>query len=526
MRQGTQLIVDASTVGDFVQWVGVKKSEIKNAFDNVNASCFETRTYDGALAKVQAPNFESAETPVPGPFMNNFVYIDVRNSLHEVWGFGTSLTDAAIEQLETMPPELAEAVLALQLDLQNLRRVRVPIGSCDFRPAGEPYSFVREGALEIPDSLDHDVHWQFWERNFQFNEAEVKRARWLIKMRAHGALHITAAPWSAPPAFKVHASNAEPQGWVGGELDSEERPQVLVSWVNYLLHYVVRYAREFGLTVQSLSLQNEPRRLPNVFAQTWETMFFSNVGLAKMTAMAIDRIRALDLKVRLVLFDDQKALLPGWIAPIMEEKSVAQEVARGKAGLVEAIGFHGYMWPEGSLNSLKQTKQLHPTAPLVCTEFTTGFSKLLSWPIGPSGQNSAGHARQIIGNTMYDLQSGSSGFIDWNMVLDNHGGPNWSGNNCDALILFNKEDPHLVVQLACLFLAHIAAFAPPGSKVVDCVSAGRSAPQAVAFQVGKKLVVVVNNTKAWFSVAHFNLVVNGRFMRCSIAKGAVQTYII
>lgn len=526
MRKGTQLIVDAANVAEFVQWIRTKQAEIRNAFDDANPTCFETRTYDGTLAKVRSPNFESADVPVPGPFMNNFVYVDAKRALHEVWGFGTSLTDSAIEQLEAMPAEFVDAILAMQLDLQSMRFVRVPIGSCDFRPAGEPYSFMREGALEIPDSLDHAVHWQFWERNFQFNEAEVKRARWLIKMRAHGPLHISAAPWSAPPAFKVNASNAEPQGWVGGELDSDERPQVLVSWVNYLLHYVVRYSREFGLTVNTLSLQNEPRRLPNVFAQTWETMFFSGANLAKMTAMAIERIRSLDLKVRLVLFDDQKALLPGWIAPIMDEPAVAREVVRGKEGLVECIGFHGYMWPEGSLNSLRQTRQMYPSVPLVCTEFTTGFSKLLSWPIGPAGQNSAGHARQMIGNTMADLSSGSSGFIDWNLVLDEHGGPNWSNNSCDALVLFNKSKGELIVQLACTFLAHVFAFVPPGARVVDSASAGRSAPQAVAFQVGKKLVVVVNNTKAWFSVAHFNLVVNGRFMRCSIAKGAVQTYII
>lgn len=529
MRHGTQLFINEANLSEFSQLISNIKQSVDSAFEEKEdvVACFETSLSRGPhfMHLTHSPPFEDA--PVPHPFMNNFVYVN-KEPVRPVWGFGTSLTDASVEQLNSMPLEIADQVLNLQLGLQGLKRIRIPIGSCDFRPDSKPYSFARNELenVEIPESTDSEVHWQFWKENFEFNANEGKRVLWLKRMQEqHGEIHITAAPWSAPPKLKTNTRNAEPQGWIGGELDYKTRPQVLVSWVNYLLYYVVQYEAEFGLRISSLSLQNEPRMLPSIFAQTWETMFFTGQELAEMTTFAIERIRELGLKVRLILFDDQKALLPDWIAPIMRAPCIAEEVGKGKLGMIEAVGFHGYMWPGGSHKSIRATAALYPTVPLVCTEFTTGFSRILSWPIGPEKSGSSSHARQLLGNTMLDIQSGSSGFIDWNMVLNIHGGPNWSSNFCDGPLLWDKDAKHLIVQLACMFLTHITAFMGSDAQVIECASAGTSAPQAVAFKSRNKLVVVVNNTDSWFYDYKFYMVVNGRTLKCTVPKGSVQTYV-
>ena len=528
MRSGTQLLVNADNVADFERLLAYTDAEIEKAFESEGNSCFETFEGRGFLNRIDAPQFE--RQPIPQPFMNSFVYVDAASPAQKVWGFGTSLTDAAVEQLESMSESgkgaeaLSDAVLRSQVGFQGLTKIRIPIGSCDFRARGAPYSFARD--VEIPNSLDHAEHWAFWAKNFEFNDAEKLRVKWLLKMQRLGEIHITAAPWTAPPAFKTGAQNAEPQGWVGGKL--QDKPHVLCSWVNYLCYYVVKYAFDFNLEIASLSLQNEPRRLPNIFAQTWETMFYSPSEYAEAVAMLLFRIKELNLRVKLVLFDDQKALLPDWVEPLMRIPSIAEEVVKkGGGGCIEAIGFHGYMWPESSQAALKKTRELYPNVPLVCTEFTTGFSKVLSWPSGPAANGSAGHARQLLSNTMSDFHSGAVGFIDWNLILNESGGPNWSGNYCDAVVLWNAKERTLVFQLAGLFMAHLTRFARErGCEVLESACAGTGSLQVVCFKVRGKTVVVLNNTRAWFREAQVNVVVNAKFIKCTVPKGAVHTYVL
>jgi glucosylceramidase len=523
-------LVNADNVADFERLLAYTDAEIEKAFESEGNSCFETFEGRGFLSRIESPQFE--RQPIPQPFMNSFVYVDAASPAQKMWGFGTSLTDAAVEQFESMSESgkggdaLADAVLRSQIGFQGLTKIRIPIGSCDFRAHGAPYSFMRNEALEIPNSLDHAEHWAFWAKNFEFNDAEKLRVKWLLKMQRLGALHITAAPWTAPPAFKTGAQNAEPQGWVGGKL--QDKPHVLCSWVNYLCYYVVKYAFDFNLEIASLSLQNEPRRLPHIFAQTWETMFYTPSEYAEAVAMLLFRIKELNLRVKLILFDDQKALLPDWVEPLMRIPSVAEEIAKkGGLGCIEAIGFHGYMWPESSQSALKKTRELYPNLPLVCTEFTTGFSKVLSWPLGPAANGSAGHARQLLSNTMSDLHSGASGFIDWNLILNESGGPNWSGNYCDAVVLYNEKEQSLTFQLAGIFMAHLTRFARErGCELLETACAGTGSLQVVCFRARRKTVVVLNNTRAWFRDAQVNVVVNAKFIKCTVPKGAVHTYVL
>lgn len=49
---------------------------------------------------------------------------------------------------------------------------------------------------------------------------------------------------------------------------------------------------------------------------------------------------------------------------------------------------------------------------------------------------STGYAHDIMGN----LNAGAVGWIDWNMLLDDTGGPNHVGNVCDAPMMASVTD--------------------------------------------------------------------------------------
>merc|ERR1719436_600444 len=71
-----------------------------------------------------------------------------------------------------------------------------------------------------------------------------------------------------------------------------------------------------------------------------------------------------------------------------------------------------------------------------------------------------GYAHDIIG----DLNAGAVGWIDWNLLLDQDGGPNHVDNVCDAAMVADETKGKLFRHPQFYFIAHFSKFILPGSK--------------------------------------------------------------
>ena len=71
------------------------------------------------------------------------------------------------------------------------------------------------------------------------------------------------------------------------------------------------------------------------------------------------------------------------------------------------------------------------------------------------------YAHDIIG----DLNSGAVGWTDWNMLLDEGGGPNHLNNWDDAPLRYNRSAKEMVIHPQYWFLAHFTRYLPPGSRL-------------------------------------------------------------
>lgn len=60
-----------------------------------------------------------------------------------------------------------------------------------------------------------------------------------------------------------------------------------------------------------------------------------------------------------------------------------------------------------------------------------------------------------------------SGWIDWNLVLDLEGGPNWVDNNVDSPIVVNATADEFYKQPMYYAIAHVSKYVPPGSVRID-----------------------------------------------------------
>jgi glucosylceramidase len=93
-----------------------------------------------------------------------------------------------------------------------------------------------------------------------------------------------------------------------------------------------------------------------------------------------------------------------------------------------------------------------------------------------------------------DFNNGTVGWTDWNVLLDEIGGPNHVKNYCFAPIHADTRSGQLIYTNAYYYIGHFSKFIKPGAKRIIS-SASRSPLLTTAFknEDGKTAVVVMNS---------------------------------
>ncbi|MDH3796657.1 MAG: glycosyl hydrolase family 30, partial [Flavobacteriaceae bacterium] len=73
------------------------------------------------------------------------------------------------------------------------------------------------------------------------------------------------------------------------------------------------------------------------------------------------------------------------------------------------------------------------------------------------------YARDIIGC----MNNWVDGWVDWNMVLDRQGGPNWFKNWCVAPVIVDPEQDETYFTPLYYTLSHFSRYIRPGAKRID-----------------------------------------------------------
>ena len=94
-----------------------------------------------------------------------------------------------------------------------------------------------------------------------------------------------------------------------------------------------------------------------------------------------------------------------------------------------------------------------------------------------------------------DFNAGTVGWTDWNVLLDEQGGPNHVGNHCFAPIHANIKTGALTYTNAYYYMGHFSKFIRPGARRIAC-SASKDKLLTTAFLNPDETiaVVVMNNT--------------------------------
>ncbi len=408
--------------------------------------------------------------------------LDPGESFQQMTGFGGALTESSAWVLAQLPAERRTEVLRRYYDPQDgigYTLARTHINSCDF-------SLHMWSLDEVPG--DYDL------QHFTLDPMR----RWLLPLlhaanrAAGGKLRILASPWSPPSWMKTNNRMDD-----GGSLRREYSP----AWAQFYVRFVEAMQREEKLPIWALTVQNEPEA-----HQVWESCLYTpeqerdfvrdqlgpalaKAGLGEVKLLGWDHNRDRTEARADALLGDPKAAQYLW-----------------------GLGIHWYV-----SDDFASSARVHAKFPDKALLFTEGCVE--RGPLTGSWDRGERYARNMIG----DFRHWVGGFIDWNIVLDQHGGPNHVGNFCDAPVIIDTGTGDVRYQSAFYYIGQFSKFVQTGAHRIAS-SGGPAELQSVAFRNpdGALVAVVLNETARPVS---FTLAAENRAFSCTIPAHAIQTYI-
>ncbi|QDU33235.1 O-Glycosyl hydrolase family 30 [Poriferisphaera corsica] len=404
----------------------------KDTKDRLTQKCVESNKVEGDV--------------VPIVVKKNVTY-------QEIEGFGGAFTEATAYTLSRMPKELRDQAIAAYFDEENGHKYnlcRTHINSCDFALGNYAYTEV-----------DGDVDFEHWslERDHEYLIPLIKDA---MSVSEKG-FKLFASPWSPPAWMKTNGKMNH-----GGKLKAEHGD----TWARYIAKYVRDY-ETLGIPIWGLSVQNEPAAV-----QTWDSCIYESEDERDFVRDHLGPVlekEGLDDK-KLIVWDHNRDYLFERASTILDDPEAAK--------YIWGVGFHWYC--NGNFENLSMTQEAYPNVKLLFTEgCQEGGPHIGSWDIG----------ERYGYNMINDLNNHTVGWVDWNLVLDETGGPNHVGNLCSAPIIADTEKQELIFQSSYYYIGHFSRFIEAGAKRVLCSTCDREIHATAMVNPDGECVVVVMNQK-------------------------------
>lgn len=408
------------------------------------------------------------------------LYPDVK--FETIEGFGGAITDAAAYVYSLMDEEQKKQLMTTYFSPERMKYgiVRIHMDSCDF--STEMYE-------AMSDANDIEM------KSFSFARTE----KYILPMledaqRAAGKpLKLMLSPWSPPSFMKTNG-----QRTYGGSL----KPEYRAMWANYICRYIIEFEKR-GYQVQRMSLQNEPKAV-----QTWDSCIYTAKEEKEfLRDFMYPALKAHGLEhVEIFIWDHNKERVYERICEIVDDST---------RDMVAGIAFHWYSGDH--FEALELVRNKFQDKKMIISESCIEYSKFEEADV-ISGALRLSH--EIIG----DLNHGMTAFYDWNLLLDEHGGPNHVGNFCHAPFLYDTVQKKLMPQLLQQHFEHFSHYLCPGSVRMG-YSKYTEQVDVTAYQNpdGKKVVVMLNKSKEILPV---NMRMQGEVVEFLLYPESITTGII
>lgn len=444
----------------------------------VQLHVYETSRTGGGMRCLHAEEWENSN-PSECTAVQLHVATDQRRQ--RITGFGGSFTDASAFLIGQLSPAQRHRIMKAYFHDEGARYslTRTHMNSCDFSRYHYSYAPV-EGDLNLEQfSIDPD-------------RAYLIPMILTAQQLSSEGFKIIASPWTAPPWMKTNGA------WVGGEL----RPELAPTWAHFFAKYAQAYKEE-GVSVWGFTVVNEPHGNGN----NWESMHCTP---DQMTQFVQHHLKpTLELSglghLKILGYDQNREGLDEWVAVMYRDEASAR-------------GFDGTAvhWYESTVDYFPEAlERAHASAPLkhliqteACCDAQVPVWRDDDWywraeatdwgftwrepekkHLHPRYAPVHRYARDIIGC----LNHWVDGWVDWNMVLDRQGGPNWFENWCIAPVIVDIATDEVYFTPLYDVMCHFSKFIRPGDVVLKSEIQDAEL-QAVAIETvaGNHVVVAFN----------------------------------
>ena len=414
------------------------------------------------------------------------VFVNPAKTFQEYIGIGGAITDASAEVFSQLSKKNQDELLNAYFheDGINYNIIRTSIHSADFGLGS--FTYIEEG----DDKLE----------TFSIAKDKEKRIPMIKKAQAiiGDDMMFYASPWSPPAFMKTNKNMLQ-----GGKL----LPEYDQTWADYYVKFIKAYENE-GIPVWGVTIQNEP-----MATQRWESCIytaeeerdflknnlgptFEKNGFGDKNIVVWDHNRDLISHRANVIFEDKEAMKYAW-----------------------GIGFHWYETWTGGEPKYDNLKNINTSYPEMNLLFTEGCQEAFD----PAAYQRWSNAERYGNSMINDFNSGTVGWTDWNILLDERGGPNHVENFCFAPIHADTTTDELIYTPSYYYIGHFSKFINLGAKRVSTTTS-RSTIESTSFQnPDGSMVTVIMNTNS--ENIDYSLLVKNSEIKNTITANSMQTLI-
>ena len=442
----------------------------------------------------------------------SIIRLNPNKTYQTITGFGGAFTESSAYLLNKLSQKNRDTILKAYFSREgaNYSLNRTHMNSCDFSLSQYSYSPV-EGDMDLEHfTIDPD------------RDDLIPMIKDAIRISEDG-FKLFASPWTAAPWMKDN------NAWVGGKL----LPKYYDTWALFFSKYVDAYEAE-GIPIWGFTVENEPHGNGN----NWESMHYTPEEMTDFVMNHLGpKLEADGKGDKIILgYDQNRAGLKEWV-DVMYATPESSKYYDGTA-------IHWYestyeVFPEALqyAHSKAPDKYLIETEGCVDSEVPAWKDDAWYWSkeatdwgwdwaaedekyLHPKYAPVNRYARDIIGC----LNNWVDGWVDWNMVLNRQGGPNWFENWCAAPVIVDEDADEVYFTPLYYVMAHFSKYIRPGAKVIDVDHTDVDLQVTAAQNPDGSIAVVIFNEGE--QTKSFSLILQGTSKEITIQGKALQTILI
>lgn len=422
--------------------------------------------------------------PLEQPAEKSAVMVDPTRRFQTIVGFGGALTDASAETFYKLSVQKQEELLTAYFSPDQglgYSLARTSIHSCDFSSESYTYDDIPGDTSLTHFSIAHDERYRI-----PFIKAAIAAA--------NDHLTIFASPWSPPAWMKTNNHMLK-----GGKL----KPEYRQAWADYYVRFIEAYDKA-GVPIWGLTVQNEPMAV-----QTWESCIYSaeeeHDFVKHYLGPTLHRAGLGDVK--LMIWDHNRGPMVRRAMAVLDDPEAAK--------YVWGTAFHWYVG-----DHFENPGIVHDAYPDKNLLFSEGCIEGFTLDM-VDGWNAGERYGK---NVLMDLNHWSNGWTDWNVLLDERGGPNHVGNYCAAPVIADTKTGELRYMSSFYYIGHFSKFIRPGAQRIVCSSDDDNLLATAFIDPDNSIAVVVLNLTDIDTT--YDLWIAGRAVKTKSPAHSIETIVL